>query len=140
MRKNLSLEDLGDLLEQPLIAVLCTRRKNGEPLLSPVWHEWRGGAFWVMTSHDNAKAQHVRRDPRASLVIYEPNPPWRGVEVRGEAILTTEGAKETARRIATHYVGEFFGEAYAAEGGNDTLIRLEPAEVRAWDFKDDLER
>ena len=140
MRKNLSIEDLGDLLEQPLIAVLCTTRANGEPLLSPVWHECRDGAFWVMTSRGNAKAAHIRRDPRASLVVYEPNPPWRGVEVRGEATLETEGAKETARRIAVHYLGEFFGEAYATEGGNDTLIRLEPRHIRAWDFKDDLER
>ena len=47
---------------------------------------------------------------------------------------------ETVRRIATRYVGEFFGEAYAAEGDNDTLIRIESQEIRAWDFKDDLER
>ena len=140
MRKNLSLDDLGDLLERPLIAVLATRRRDGSPLLSPVWHEWRDGAFHVMTSHDNAKAKHIRRDPRVSLVVYEPDPPWRGVEVRGEATLVTEGAKETAKRIAVHYLGDFFGSAYAEEGGNDTIIRLAPTKIRAWDFKDDLER
>ena len=59
---------------------------------------------------------------------------------RANATLTTDGARETVRRIATRYVGDFFGEAYAAEGDNDTLIRIESQEIRAWDFKDDLER
>jgi hypothetical protein len=36
MRRNLKIDDLGDLLERPILGVLATRRKNGEILLSPV--------------------------------------------------------------------------------------------------------
>jgi hypothetical protein len=43
MRKDLGPQDLGDLLEQPLVAVLATYRADGTALLSPVWHEWRDG-------------------------------------------------------------------------------------------------
>jgi hypothetical protein len=48
VRKNLGPDDLGDLLEQPLVAVLATYRRDGTVLLSPVWHEWQDGGFNVI--------------------------------------------------------------------------------------------
>ena len=50
MRKGLAPEDLGDLLEQPRVAVLATYRRDGTVLLSPVWHEWRDRGFHVPRS------------------------------------------------------------------------------------------
>ena len=49
MRTGLTLDDLGDLLELPILAVLATKRKNGTILLSPVWHEWSEGGFSIVT-------------------------------------------------------------------------------------------
>jgi hypothetical protein len=40
------------------------------------------------------------------------------------------------RRIASRYLGERDGAAYAESAGDDTLIRLEPGRLRAWDFPD----
>ena len=138
MRKRLAIDDLGDLLELPLLAVLATYRRNGGVLLSPVWHEWRDGGFEVVTRADDVKATHLRRDPRASIVVCEHTPPYRGVEVRGTARLVTAGVKEATLRIASHYLGAEVGAAYAEEGADDLLVRLEPGNVRAWDFADDL--
>ena len=134
MRKHLRPEDLGDLLEQPLVAVLATRRADGGVLLSPVWHQWRDGGFDVVTGADDVKVQQLRRDPRTNIVVYEHVPPYRGIEVRCEARL--EDAGDTVRRIAIRYLGERDGAAYAETAGDDTLIRLEPGRLRAWDFPD----
>jgi hypothetical protein len=41
-------------------------------------------------------------------------------------------------RIAARYLGQEAGERYAETGGDDLLIRLEPGELRAWDFADDF--
>ena len=41
------MDDLGDLAELCLLAVLATYRSDGTVLLSPVWHEWRDGGFQV---------------------------------------------------------------------------------------------
>ena len=136
MRKNLRPEDLGDLLEQPLVAALATYRRSGDVLLSPVWHEWRDGGFSVVTSGRDTKVQHIRHDPRVSIVVYDHGPPYRGIEVRGEARL--EPAGDAVRRIATRYLGEADGAAYADTAGDDTLIRIEPGVLRAWDFADQL--
>ena len=68
----------------------------------------------------------------------EHTPPYRGVEVRGTARLVTAGVNEATLRIASHYLGAEAGAAYAEEGADDLLVRLEPGNVRAWDFADDL--
>ena len=137
MRKNLGADDLGDLLERPLVAVLATYRRSGDVLLSPVWHEWRAGGFDVVTGHDGIKVQHLARDPRASIVVYEHEFPYRGIEVRGEARLLTDGSKDAVRRIASRYLGAEAGAAYAEQTTDDTIIRLEPGRLRAWDFSDE---
>lgn len=138
MRKRLAVADLGDLLELPLLAVLATYRRDGSVLLSPVWHEWRDGGFGVVTRAADGKAKHLRRDPRANLVVCEHTPPYRGIELRCEARLVTTGVAEATRRIASRYLGARAGAEYAEEGGDDLLLRLEPGEVRAWDFADDV--
>ena len=137
MRKDLPLADLGDFLERPVVAVLATRRSDGEVLLSPVWHEWRDGGFTVWTGADDVKVRHIRRDPRAAIVVCEHEPPYRGVELRGRATVTNDGVGDTARRIAVRYLGSERGEVFAAGGEGDVLIRLEPGDLRVWDFADE---
>ncbi len=121
-----------------MLAVLATYRHDGTVLLSPVWHEWRAGGFQVVTGSRDVKAAHLRRDPRASIVVCEHSPPYRGVELRCNAQLLTAGVQDAVRRIASRYLGLQAGAAYAERAGDDLLIRLEPGELRAWDFADEL--
>ena len=138
MRKGLTPEDLGDLLELPLLAVLATYRRDGTVLLSPVWHEWRDGGFDVRTSSRDGKAGHLRRDPRANIVVCDHGPPYRGIEIRTTARLSMLEDAAVVSRIAARYLGQEAGVRYAETAGDDLLIRLEPGNVRAWDFCDDF--
>jgi len=137
MRKDLTVDDLGDLVKLPLLAVLATYRRDGTVLLSPVWHEWRDGGFQVVTRSGDVKATHLRRDPRASIVVCEHTPPYRGVEVRCHARLSAP-AGDAVQRIASRYLGATAGAAYAERGLDDLVIRLEPGDLRGWDFADDF--
>jgi PPOX class probable F420-dependent enzyme len=138
MRTNLSIEDLPGFLDEPFVAILATLRPDGSVLQSPVWREWVDGGFHIWTGADDVKARHVRRDPRASVVVAESAHPLRGVEVRGDARIVEDGAVETAVRIASRYLGPQKGEAYVRRvGGDDVIIRVEPGELRAWDFADE---
>jgi PPOX class probable F420-dependent enzyme len=132
------MDDLGDLVELRLLAVLATYRRDGAVLLSPVWHEWRDGGFHVVTGSRDVKAAHLRRDPRASIVVCEHSPPHRGVEVRCNARLLTAGLEDAVKRIASRYLGREAGAAYSGRAADDLLIRLEPGDLRAWDFADEL--
>ena len=138
MRRNLTVDDLGDLVELRLLAVLATYRRDGTVLLSPVWHQWRDGGFDVVTGSQDVKAAQLRRDSRASIVVCEHSPPYRGVEVRCQASLVTAAASDAVRRIASRYLGAEAGAAYADSSGDDLVIRLEPGDLRAWDFTDEF--
>ena len=112
MRKGLTPDDLGDLLELPLVAVLATYRRDGTVLLSPVWHEWHDNGFNVVTGPHGVKARHLRRDPRASIVVYDDGPPYRGLELRATARLSVTDDRTIVRRIAARYLGPEAGEQY----------------------------
>jgi PPOX class probable F420-dependent enzyme len=101
MRTKLSVEDLGTLLDEPLLAVLATLRTDGSVLLSPVWHEWRDAGFNVWTGADDVKARHLRRDPRATIVVAEAGGDLRGIEIRGVAELIDDKDVTTAAGTAS---------------------------------------
>lgn len=139
MRKNLTVEDLGDLLERPILAILATHRKDGRILMSPVWHEWNNGEFQLTTWANDIKSRNLKNDPRATVLVAENEPPYRGIEVSGEA--TVEAMADHMpmyHRLTTRYIGAKDGPAYA-ETFRDVeieLIRLAPGVIRAWDFDD----
>ena len=136
MRNDLEPSDLGDLLELPLVAVLATYRADGRVLLSPVWHGWRDGGFDVWTFRNDIKVRHLRRNPRATILVYEHTPPYRGIELRTEPTLH-EATRDAVRTIAVRYLGEEGADAYMSRTPDDTvIIRLEPGELRVWDFAD----
>ncbi len=134
MRTDLRPEDLDDLLGRPLLAVLATTSSTGDTLLSPLWHEWRDGGFNLFTGTNDVKVRHIARDPRVSIVVCEQEPPYRGIEVRGEARVLP-GDAETGLRIASRFLPRVQAEGWV--GPNDVMIRIEPGTLRCWDFKDD---
>ena len=139
MRTNLTVEDLGDLLDKPLVAVLATVRMDGSVLLSPVYHEWRDGGFNIWVEQQNVKARHLRRDARATILVAESDPPLRAIEVRGQARFIEEGVSETALRIVTRYEGPDDGAAdVEALRSADVIIRIEPSDIRVWDYADEF--
>ena len=138
MRTNLTLDDIDGLLDEPLVAVLATLRPDGSVLLSPVWHEWRDRGFNLWLQADGVKTRHLRRDPRATIVVAESADPLRGVELRTEARLTAADDLTGAIRIATRYVGPEKGAEYVEGASYDSVIaRLEPGKLRVWDFADE---
>lgn len=137
VRKHLTVEALDGFLDEPHVAVLATLHKDCSVLLSPVWHEWLDGGFNVWTGTDDVKVRHIRRDPRVSILVAESQYPLRGIEVRGVAQIVEEDAVETAVRIASRYIGSEKGAAYAGSGANAVIVRLEPGDLRAWDFTDE---
>ena len=91
MRKNLSVDELGYVLNAPLLATLATNYPDGTTLLSPVWFEWRDGGFTIVVWDDDPKARAIKRDPRVTVVVADNRLPCAGIEVRGEAtIVPTE--------------------------------------------------
>jgi PPOX class probable F420-dependent enzyme len=140
VRKNLPVEELGDFLEQPFNATLATYRRDGSALLSPVWHEWRDGGFSIITGPDDVKLRHIERQGRAVAVVSDNDFPFRGVEVSGAPSIVRDKvfSRDTLERIAIRYLGEARARVYLSNStGDSVVIRLEPGQLRTWDFADD---
>jgi PPOX class probable F420-dependent enzyme len=139
MRRGLNVDDLGDLLQQPILAVLAMHRTDGTILLTPLWHEWRDGGFNFWVSPDApGKVRLIERDPRVTAVVAEDADPNRALEVRGRATVSHGPEfRELIRRTARRYVGNDGADAFAASmPAEGYVIRLEPGELRAWDYAD----
>lgn len=136
VRTGLTLEELGNLFDRRLLATLATYDADGLVLLSPVWYEWWEGGFHTAIPTNDVKARHLRRNPRASMVVAELESPMRGIEVRGEVRLSPT-REDVNRRLAARYMDADQVDDFLAGIGQGTLVRLEPGELRAWDFADD---
>lgn len=82
----------------------------------------------------------MRRDPRVTLLCYEPGETLRYLEVRGTVVEMTEtGAAEHLDSLASKYAGRpmrFFGDAIPArfeKTETPVLCRIRPTHVVAVD-------
>jgi PPOX class probable F420-dependent enzyme len=138
MRNDLEIQDLSEFLTDRVLATLATYGPDGTVRLSPVWCEWMDGGFNVVVADGDVKARHLKRDSRTSLVLYENEPPYRGVEIRTRAVLSVTGAAETERRLAHKYLAADKADSWLASANwSPLLVRLEPGELRVWDFSDE---
>jgi PPOX class probable F420-dependent enzyme len=139
VRKGLSIEELGDLVERPFNATLATYRRDGSVLLSPVWHEWHEGGFSVVTGTDDVKVRHVERAGKAVIVISDNDFPFRGIELTTQPTVErdTAFARHTLERIARRYLNDA-APNYLSQASDDmVVIRMLPGQLRTWDFADE---
>lgn len=138
MRRNLRPNELGDLFDRPLNAVLGLHRQSGSILLTPVWHLFRDGSFYVQVPGGDRKIAMLRRDPRCSILVAENEHPYRAIEVSGVARLSTADYPDLGPAIVRRYVETYDpgGKVsdYLLEGG--VIVRIDPTAVRAWDYAD----
>jgi PPOX class probable F420-dependent enzyme len=133
-----------DLVECPPVAALSTVMPDGSPQTSVVWCDFDGTHVRVNTMRGFLKERNMRRNPRVTLLCYDPGHPLRYLEVRGTVIeMTEEGAAEHLDAIASKYVGRsirYFGEcipAHFAETEVPVLCRIRPIRVVALDATGD---
>ena len=94
------------LFDAPNLAHLATLMADGSPQVTPVWVDVFDGAVRVNTADGRVKTRNMRRDPRVSLSVCDPNDPYHYVTVRGRVTdITSEGALEHNDLLAKKYMG-----------------------------------
>jgi PPOX class probable F420-dependent enzyme len=120
-----------DLLRRPSPCFLATLMPDGSPQVTQTWVDTDGSHVLVNTVEGHQKVRNVRRDPRVSLDVADPDDVFRYVEVRGRVVgITTDGAAEHIEALAERYLGR----PYPWFGGRDQvrlLLRIEPEAVRS---------
>jgi hypothetical protein len=134
---RLRLADVLPLLESPAAAALVVYRRDGSAHLSPVWFCWTGDAFEVVIAQGDGKLQHLDHDRRASLLIFEAVPPFRGVQVDGTAEIRAEGVAQARLSIASRYLDEAGARALVERRGDTgVVLSLRPIKPRVWDLSE----
>lgn len=129
-----------DLAECPPVAALTTVTADGYPHTSVVWCDFNDGCIRVNTMRGFVKDQNMRRNPRVTLLCYDPHEPLRYLEVRGRVVgITESGAAEHLDALASKYAGcpaRFFGDlvpARFAETEIPVIFTIRPVHVVAVD-------
>jgi PPOX class probable F420-dependent enzyme len=106
-----------DLLTRPISGVLTTMMANGQPQSSLVWCSYDGECACVNTTRQRQKGKNLSANPKASLLIVDPQDTGRYIEIRGDMELIETGAIEHLDELTRRYTDHpcFYGYVYPLE-------------------------
>lgn len=107
------------LRDNPFPGVITTIRADGSPHSTVVWVDAGDGVVRFNTARGRAKAVHLERDARASLLVVDPADQYRWVAVSGPVELTEEGADAHIDALAKKYLG---ADSYPFRNAAETRV------------------
>jgi PPOX class probable F420-dependent enzyme len=121
------------LEENPFVGTVTTLRDDGSPHSTIVWVDVEGDKVSFNTARGRAKSKHLEHDPRASLLMVDPNDSYKWVAVSGKAQLTEEGADAQIDKLAKKYLGQ---DEYPWRNPQEQRVKvlIEPERVDASGF------
>ena len=119
--------------ENPYVGVATTLREDGSPHSTIVWVDVEGDKVSFNTALGRAKPKHLEHDPRASVLMVDPNNSYKWVAVSGPAEVTEEGADAQIDKLAKKYLGK---DEYPWRNPEETRVKvlIEPEKVDASGF------
>jgi PPOX class probable F420-dependent enzyme len=124
-------EKYADLLQKKAFANLGTLNSDGSPQVTPVWVDYDGKHVRVNSALGRQKDKNIRRDPRVSLAIQDPENPYRYLEIRGKVVEATEkGADDHINSLAKKYLGKDV-YPFRQAGEKRVLYKIEPEKFSA---------
>jgi PPOX class probable F420-dependent enzyme len=125
-------EEYRDLFIKRAFASLATRMPNGDVQVTPVWVDVDDGNLLFNSARGRLKDKNVRRDPRVTLTLMDPDNPYRYLEVRGRVVdVTEQGADQHINKLAKKYLG-VDQYPYRQPGEVRVLYRVKPEHVHAY--------
>ena len=99
-------EKYQDLFQKKAFANLATLMPDGKPQVTPVWCDFDGKHVLVNSAKGRVKDRNMRRDPRVSVALIDPDNPYRYLQLQGRVVEITEtGADQHIDRLAKKYLG-----------------------------------
>jgi PPOX class probable F420-dependent enzyme len=116
------------LLSAPNHAVLSTQNGEGNILSTVVWVGHRDDTLFVNSALGRRWPSNLARDPHATLVVFDPENPYRFLEVRGTVTSSTEHATDDINWLSHKYIGRDY--PFMQPGEERITFVFEPARVR----------
>jgi PPOX class probable F420-dependent enzyme len=118
-----------DLFSKKAFASLATLMPDGRPQVTPVWVDYDGTHVFVNSARGRMKDRNMKRDPRVSLAIIDPDNPYHYLEIRGRVIdITEKGADQHIDKMAKKYLGQ---DKYPFRQPDEVrvLYKIEPEKI-----------
>ena len=121
-------DDVRRLATGTNFATLTTLLPDGTPQSHVMWVDADDDHLLINTEVHRAKYRNLRRDPRATVTVWERDDPYRFVEVRGRAVAFVTGPEARAHIDAC--AQRYFGRPYPAPIESErVLVRIVPDRV-----------
>ena len=92
-----------DLLTRPIHGVLTTMMPDGQPQSSLVWCNFDGECACLNTTLERQKGRNLSENPKATLLVVDPENSARYIEIRGEVELVQIGAVQHLDVLTRQY-------------------------------------
>ena len=115
--------------EAKALAHVATIGPKGEPQSSPVWFDWVEEQLIVSFYDSSQKMRNVKRDPRVSVSIVDPDDAYKYVEIRGVAVsFVPDTDLAFMNQMAKKYLGldEY---PWHEEGQVEVIVTIDPARI-----------
>jgi PPOX class probable F420-dependent enzyme len=122
-----------DLLEAP-IAQLATVGRDGYPQLTSTWFIFDEGQLKLSLNSTRVKTKNLARDPKVSLLIADPQNPYRYLAVRADAVISPDPAGADAAKVNAKYNARV--EDNDRPGEERVTVTLEPLRVFPWPIEE----
>ena len=119
-----------EFLANPYVGVVTTLREDGSPHSTVVWVDVEDGIPSFNTALGRKKPQNLEQDPRAALIVVDPQDSYKWISFDGKAELTTDGADPQIDRLAKKYLGQ---DTYPWRKDDEqrVTVRIRPERVTA---------
>ena len=123
-----------DLLTRPVCGVFSTLGHDGQPQSTVVWVDLDRKCALVNTTLERQKGRNLLSNQKVSLLVVDPGNTSRFIQIRGDAELVTDGAREhldaLTRKYTSHpaYYGHIYPEAQRLRETR-VICRIHPRRV-----------
>ena len=117
-----------DLLNEQVLT-LATIGASGRPQLSNVWFLAEGDTVKMSLNTARQKVKNLQANPACSVIITG-TPPYRYLEIRGDAEITPDDDYEFADKVGAKYNADL--RTRDQPGETRVVVTIRPARVITW--------
>ena len=109
--------------------MLGTIGASGRPQLSAVWFLAEGDTVRISLNTVRQKVKNLQANPKVSLLIFG-DPPYRYIELRGDAEITPDDDYEFADKVGAKYGADL--RTRDQPGDTRVVVTIHPKRIVAW--------
>jgi PPOX class probable F420-dependent enzyme len=98
-------EKVGVLFDGRNFAVLSTLEPDGQPHSTVVWAKRDGNDILFALPKGRRKVANLRRDPRATIAIFDASQPYESVQIQGTASIEDDPDGVLVEDLSHKYTG-----------------------------------